>query len=183
MRPPHGAGGCGGLGQVQYGEAEIHRRLQDGILQLLPAGGIGAALSAAGDAGESEAGRRHSDSVGEYFQCQDDYLDVYADPETLGKIGTDIQDNKCSWVINSALSLANKEQRKVLDECYGRKDKGKEAKCKQVFQELDIQGVYAKYEEDAVGLIRERISKVDTREGLKSEVFDAFLKKIYKRSK
>ena len=121
--------------------------------------------------------------LGEYFQCQDDYLDVYADPETLGKVGTDVMDNKCSWVINAALERSNEEQRKVLDECYGRKDKEKEAQCKKVFEELEIPAVYAKYEEDAVGLIKERIAKVDQSEGLKPEVFEAFLTKIYKRSK
>ena len=53
--------------------------------------------------------------MGEYFQIQDDFLDCYADPEVLGKVGTDILDNKCSWVINTALQHATPEQRAVLD--------------------------------------------------------------------
>lgn len=53
--------------------------------------------------------------LGEYFQVQDDYLDCYASPELLGKIGTDILDNKCSWNINVALQKASTEQRAVLD--------------------------------------------------------------------
>jgi len=43
--------------------------------------------------------------IGEYFQIQDDFLDYHAPPELLGKIGTDILDNKCSWVINTALAV------------------------------------------------------------------------------
>lgn len=56
--------------------------------------------------------------LGEYFQVQDDYLDCYGDPAFIGKIGTDIQDNKCSWLINQALVIASPEQRKVLDVSY-----------------------------------------------------------------
>lgn len=55
--------------------------------------------------------------MGEYFQIQDDFLDCYADPETLGKIGTDILDNKCSWVINTALAHVTPDQRAILDVC------------------------------------------------------------------
>lgn len=53
--------------------------------------------------------------IGEYFQVQDDYLDCYGTPEQIGKVGTDILDNKCSWNVNIALQNANEKQRKVLD--------------------------------------------------------------------
>ena len=121
--------------------------------------------------------------LGEYFQAQDDYLDAYAPPEVLGKIGTDIQDNKCSWLINEALARASPEQRKVLDENYGRKDKDMEAKVKAVYEELDLKSVYEKFEENRVAEIRAMIAKVDESEGLKKKVFESFLGKIYKRCK
>jgi farnesyl diphosphate synthase len=47
----------------------------------------------------------------EYFQIQDDYLDYAGTPEQIGKIGTDILDNKCSWCINAALARATPAQR------------------------------------------------------------------------
>ncbi|WEW56204.1 Farnesyl pyrophosphate synthetase [Emydomyces testavorans] len=121
--------------------------------------------------------------LGEYFQAQDDFLDVFGKPEQIGKIGTDIQDNKCSWVINQALLRCSPEQRKVLDESYGRKDKELESKVKAVFNELDIVQVYRDFEEEQVRKIRGLIATIDESEGLKKGVFEAFLAKIYKRDK
>lgn len=121
--------------------------------------------------------------MGEYFQAQDDYLDNFADPTTLGKIGTDIQDNKCSWLVNQALKLCNDEQRQVLEVNYGQKDKQKEAKVKELFNELKLQDVYADYEESRVTFLKEKIAALDESEGLKKSVFEDFLRKIYKRSK
>ena len=54
-------------------------------------------------------------SMGEYFQVQDDYLDCYGDPNTIGKIGTDVIDNKCSWLIVQALIYATPDQKRRLD--------------------------------------------------------------------
>jgi farnesyl diphosphate synthase len=121
--------------------------------------------------------------LGQYFQVQDDYLDAYGDPEVIGKIGTDIQDNKCSWIVNQALQRCNAEQRKLLDTCYGRKDAALEAKVKELFKELDLETVYKEYEEKIVGEIKTKIAAVDESQGLQKEVFEAFLGKIYKRTK
>lgn len=121
--------------------------------------------------------------MGEYFQIQDDYLDNFGLPEHIGKIGTDIMDNKCSWLVNQALQIATPEQRKILEENYGRKDKDKEAVIKKLFDDLKLEQRYKDYEEKVVGELREKIAKIDESSGLKKEVFETFLAKIYKRSK
>lgn len=122
--------------------------------------------------------------LGEYFQVQDDFLDFAAQPEVLGKVGTDIVDNKCSWCINTALALASPEQRAVLDANYGRKDPQAEARVKALYEKLGIRTLYEEYEEAAYRRIMRLIQAVpegDTT--LKSPVFQVFLDKIYKRQK
>lgn len=121
--------------------------------------------------------------LGEYFQIQDDYLDCFGTPEQIGKIGTDIKDNKCSWVVNQALLKANAEQRKLLDENYGKKDDESEARVKKLFNELQIPAIYQQYEEDVVGRLRAQIENIDESRGLKKEVLTSFLGKVHKRSK
>ncbi|KAI0015106.1 terpenoid synthase [Xylariomycetidae sp. FL0641] len=121
--------------------------------------------------------------MGEYFQIQDDYLDNFGLPEHIGKIGTDIMDNKCSWLVNQALKMATPEQRKVLEEHYGKKDKNHEAEVKKLYNEMQLEKHYQDYEEKAVGEIRKKISSIDESEGLKKGIFEVFLSKIYKRSK
>lgn len=121
--------------------------------------------------------------MGEYFQVQDDYLDNFGLPEHIGKIGTDIQDNKCSWLVNQALKIATPEQRKTLEEHYGKKDKAHEAEIKKLYDEMKLEKLYQDYEEKRVGELKQLIEGLDESEGLKKGVFEAFLAKIYKRSK
>jgi farnesyl diphosphate synthase len=52
--------------------------------------------------------------MGEFFQVQDDYLDCYGDPNVTGKIGTDIEEGKCSWLAVQAIKICNQEQRETL---------------------------------------------------------------------
>lgn len=128
--------------------------------------------------------------LGEYFQVQDDYLDWAGTPEQIGKIGTDIIDNKCSWLVNIALSIATPEQRAILDECYGRKDAEKEAKVKALYEQLGLRERYATYEQQSYDKVMGLISKipegglgVEGEVKLQRGVFKSFLDKIYKRTK
>jgi len=57
--------------------------------------------------------------MGHFFQVQDDFLDCFGNPEVTGKIGTDIQDNKCSWLAVVAMQRANAEQKQIMTDCYG----------------------------------------------------------------
>lgn len=61
--------------------------------------------------------------MGNFFQVQDDFLDCFGNPEVTGKIGTDIQDNKCSWLAVVAMQRANVEQKQIMVDCYGKEGK------------------------------------------------------------
>ncbi|EIW77632.1 farnesyl-pyrophosphate synthetase [Coniophora puteana RWD-64-598 SS2] len=135
--------------------------------------------------------------IGEYFQVQDDFLDFHGTEAQIGKRGTDIVDNKCSWCVNTALGVVSPAQRKVLDEHYGRKnlqDHEEEAKhereVKRLYGEIELPRLYREYEERIVGEIRKVVATVPVPEGaqgqgavLRPEVFTVFLDKIVGRSK
>ncbi|KAI8800497.1 geranyltranstransferase [Cladochytrium replicatum] len=120
--------------------------------------------------------------LGEYFQVQDDYLDCFGDPTLIGKIGTDIEDNKCSWLINRALSIATPEQRRALDENYGKKDSECARRVKEVYQDMGLRRVYEQYEERSYRKISGLIEAVDEKV-LPRKMFTSFMNRIYKRSK
>lgn len=118
--------------------------------------------------------------MGEYFQVQDDYLDCYGAPEVIGKIGTDIQDNKCSWLVVQALSKATPAQRRVLEENYGKKGDANVKAVKKLYVEMNLEALYKKYEEESYQRIKKLMAETHD---LPVDVFDFLLKKIYKRSK
>ena len=88
-------------------------RLKTSVL-LAAALQIGACL---GGASDEDAQKLYDFGVkmGLAFQLQDDWLDVYGDPKVFGKnIGGDILCNKKTYMLITALQLADDEQRTIL---------------------------------------------------------------------
>lgn len=120
--------------------------------------------------------------IGSYYQAQDDFLDVFGDPAVTGKVGTDIQDNKCTWVLVQAMQSANPAQREILRTSYGRKSATDEVRVRQVFAELEIKGRYLQFEDGTLREIQEQIDTLDESEGLRKNIFTVLLGKISRRN-
>eukprot|EP00899_Mesostigma_viride_P008726 jgi/Mesvir1/17855/Mv12938-RA.1 len=138
-------------------------------------------LAGVTDEGMFESAKRICLQMGEYFQVQDDFLDCYGDPAVIGKIGTDIQDSKCSWLVVQALNKASPEQKEIIKAHYGKSDAEAVAAVKAVYKELQLEEHFRRYEDETYGALVEGIGK-EPDEKMQA-VFHMFLKKIYKRQK
>ncbi|XP_027194755.2 uncharacterized protein LOC113789422 [Dermatophagoides pteronyssinus] len=95
--------------------------------------------------------------IGELFQIQDDFLDCFGNPEQMGKIGTDIKDGKCSWLIVRALKLANEQQRLLLIKHYGHEND--ENLIKDLYRQLNLIQEYQHYHCQTLAKIIENIEQ------------------------
>jgi farnesyl diphosphate synthase len=119
-------------------------------------------------------------AMGEYFQAQDDFLDAFGDPEVTGKIGTDIEDNKCTWLVIEALKTASEEDKAFIVANYAKKDPAAVAGIKDLYRKLKGLEDFAAYEQKSYESICSRIEAV---KGMPNGAFMFLLAKIYKRSK
>ncbi|EDW02398.1 farnesyl pyrophosphate synthase [Drosophila grimshawi] len=117
--------------------------------------------------------------MGNFFQVQDDFLDCFGNPEVTGKIGTDIQDNKCSWLAVVAMQRANAEQKQIMIDCYGQTDPLKVERVKELYKELSLPSTYAIFEEESYNMIKTHIQQ--TSRGVPHQTFLQILNKIYQR--
>jgi len=97
--------------------------------------------------------------IGEKFQIQDDYLDCYQAPEILGKIGTDIENAKLSWLCVQALQRMTPEQREIFEANYGFDDAEKVAVIKQMYETLGMKDIYNDQEEASLKRVNDLIEK------------------------
>lgn len=123
--------------------------------------------------------------LGEFFQVQDDFLDCYGDPAVIGKIGTDIQEGKCSWLILAALKSSNltAAQRASLVEHYGQRNSASEKIVKSIYKELDLESEFHSYEGQAEGDIKKFIDDLRQSNPALGEIVALFASRIFRRKK
>lgn len=118
--------------------------------------------------------------MGQYFQIQDDYLDCFGDPDVIGKIGTDIQDNKCGWLVVQALQKASSSQQQIIKDNYGRGNLEAVQRVKKLYYDLELEPLFKQYEADSHDKL---LKMIHQQEVLPPAVFTMLLNKIYKRTK
>ena len=133
------------------------------------------------DEKELDIAREICMALGEKFQIQDDYLDCFGDPDFIGKIGTDIQDHKCSWLCVQALKLMNESQKSVFESCYGKEDEKSVATVKQLYRDLKLSELYDEQESKSWDLVTGKIEHA--RSIGVPDLFSPILRKIHNRKK
>lgn len=117
--------------------------------------------------------------IGSFFQIQDDFIDVYGDPNMTGKLGSDIQEGKCSWMAVTALEKCTEQQRKYFEAHYGSKEEKNVEKIKQLYEQLELRKLYSENEMAMYEEIKMKIDKLPA--GLSPKLFGKLLDTLYQR--
>jgi farnesyl diphosphate synthase len=132
-----------------------------------------------------EAAQHVCEEMGMFFQIQDDFLDCFGDPEVIGKVGTDIEEGKCTWLAVQALKACNEEQREVFASNVGRREAEHVARVKDLYRELKLPEMFAKLEDDTDAKMKGLIDECERRTsgGVPALLFERLWAKTHKRSK
>lgn len=157
-------------------------RLKTSVL-LACAAKIGAIMA---DAPKEDAENiyKFGEAIGLSFQLQDDYLDVYGNPEVFGKaIGGDITSNKKTYMLINAFNKAEGAEKKELEQWIGAKDFDRDEKVKAVTRIYNSLGIdkmakakMEQYYNDAIAFL-DKINVPESRKQALRDYADSMMKR------
>lgn len=110
------------------------------------------------------------------FQLQDDWLDSFGDTATFGKqTGTDIKDNKKTYLFLKALEQATPEQHNQLTLLFGNNPEDVDTKVKEVlsiYEKLNIRTLTEQAIEEEFHLAEESLNSIQLPEERKSTLYE-----------
>ncbi len=118
------------------------------------------------------------------FQLMDDLLDVYGDQEKFGKqVGGDIVSNKKTYLLITALNLANAKQKATLQDWMERQEYVVEEKVKAVravYDEIRIKALTTKKMNEYFDASFAMLEEIEAKQEAKA-VLKAFASALMKR--
>ncbi len=115
-------------------------------------------------------------NLGIAFQLQDDLLDTYGDPAVMGKkLGTDIVDNKKTFLMIQALGKSSPSQKKELIRWLTTKDYNREEKIKgvtSIFNTLNIKKITEKRIKDFYEISLANLERLNRPDDRKAELYN-----------
>ena len=147
-------------------------RLKTGVL-LGGALKIGAIIAGASEK-DADLLYRFGEKIGIAFQLQDDLLDCWSDVNVFGKVtGTDISDNKKTFLYLKALEIANPEQKKTLLHYFSSKDFDRETKVnavKSIYETLDMKQHALNEMRSYYNVAMDALNSISVEDGRKQEL-------------
>ncbi|KAJ8942351.1 hypothetical protein NQ314_010090, partial [Rhamnusium bicolor] len=110
-----------------------------------------------------------------------DMWDCFGDADTTGKIGTDIQRGKCTWLAAMAVQKASLVQRKLIEEHYGRPERESDEIIRNLYEDLDIPTEYMKFKEESYEKICSQIRKVTRENDAMRTLLFTLIEKLFNR--
>lgn len=115
--------------------------------------------------------------IGHLFQVQDDILDIFGDSKITGKVGTDIEEGKCTWLLCKCLSLPKLKESDLLLLKESRDTKI----IKEIYERNQILNHFESFEIEMKNKIENSIKKLSNDSS--SRILKGYLNKILKRIK
>ena len=101
--------------------------------------------------------------IGLAFQLRDDLLDVYGDTATFGKqTGTDIRDNKKTYLLLSSINKASSQQKERLMQLFSVSDGDQTAKVNEVIDIYNSLDIRSEVKNAINNLHNEALTKLNT---------------------
>lgn len=125
-----------------------------------------------------EVARDLIEKIGFLYMVQEDFLDAFGDPKIVGKVGSDIQKNKCTWLVVTYLERATDMQKQILAENYGSSDPVKVECVKQLYKDMGLIAEYRALKEDGLRDIQASVGAFS----MVSEEFDWIVENLFRVS-
>lgn len=96
-------------------------------------------------------------------------MNVFGEQELVGRVGSDIEEGKCSWLAVVALQRMSHSQRKIMEKYYGKPGEESIETVRDLYIQLGLPATYAAYEEESYKMINTHIHQIS--KGLPHQLF------------